>query len=199
MATFPFPDLRPAEVQWQLITNSQSFVSPFTGIEQTAESPGSKWLASLRFENLKRSEIAELEAFIMRLRGKANRALLWNHARENPRGSGSGTPLVRGAGQTGGSIISDGWQVNQSGVLLVGDYVSIGGELKIITADVNSDAGGLATLQIESPQRYAPVDNSLIVINNAPAKMMLVDDKQGRITSRRALNNLSLSFIEDIR
>ena len=87
MTTYSFPTtVRPADVQWQMVDNTQIFTSPLSGVEQTAELPGSNWMATLRFESLRRHEIAELEAFIIKLRGRANRTTLWHHARETPRG-----------------------------------------------------------------------------------------------------------------
>ena len=200
MAIFTFPDdVRPAEIDWLLMGNSQLFSSPLNRQPQTAELPGISWMVSMQFEKLKRSEIASLEAFIAQLRGQANRALLWHHARENPRGSSPGAPLVNGAGQTGSSINTDGWTASQSGILLKGDLFEFGGELKRMVVDADSDVSGESTLVFEPPIRVSPVDNAIITTVKPTAKFMLADNRQGVVGSRRALNGTSLSFVEDLR
>jgi hypothetical protein len=78
------------------------------------------------------------------------------------------TPLIKGAGQTGASIATDGWDASQANTLLQGDIVTFAlcnavnpltgddtGRLRqfVITADVDSDSVGAneATLPIDPP------------------------------------------------
>ena len=42
----------PATMNWQLISNSKSFASVFTGSVQTVRFPGSRWRCTLTFNNL---------------------------------------------------------------------------------------------------------------------------------------------------
>lgn len=199
MATFTFPStVRPSKVDWQLLSNAQAFKSPLSGVIQTLELPGAAWVATLTFENLKRSEIAELEVLIMRSRGMSNRVWLYDHFREIPRGTGLGSPRVAGAGQTGTSLNTQGWTANQVGALLTADRFSVNGELKAVITSVDVNASGLATLQFEPPLRYSPADNATITIHAAPAKMMLIDNSQGKLSTSRSLTATALTYIEDI-
>lgn len=200
MATFNWPaSVYPSSpVDWHLGFNSQGFQGPLGGPEQIAELMGARWSVSLKFEHLKRHEIATLEALIFKLRGRANQVLLWDHFRANPRGTGLGSPLVMGAGQNGSSIISDGWTSNQLGALLEADRIAINGEFKAVTSDVDTDGAGQATIQFEPPLRYSPPDNSVITIQSATAKMMLINDNQGKLSTRRSLTSTPLVFVEDI-
>lgn len=99
-------------------------------------------------------------------------------------GGAGGTPLVNGAGQTGSSIISDGW-ASGSSVLKKGDIITIGGvrwvnpQSKestgrlaqfVLTVDI-SDTTGAITLPIDPPivttgplqnVDAAPADNAVI-------------------------------------
>ena len=74
-----------------------------------------------------------------------------------------GTPAVNGAGQTGNSLITNGWSVSITGLLNVGDVISIAGVFAVnpqsrlstgslqqfvIQAGANSDGGGNSTLTI---------------------------------------------------
>jgi len=83
-------------------------------------------------------------------------------------GINSGTPLVNAASQTGSSIVTDGWTATQTGILKEGDLITFAsvyavnpippnlvigtgtGNLQVfrVTADVNSDGGGNATIPI---------------------------------------------------
>jgi hypothetical protein len=92
--------------------------------------------------------------------------------------------LVNGAGQTGRTLITDGWTASQTGILKRGDYLHFdsgyGRELKIVTADANSNASGQATLSIMPPIRTAPVDNAAITLQSPNCIMRLKDDAQGK-------------------
>jgi len=102
-----------------------------------------------------------------------------------------GTPLVNGAGQTGASLITDGWTAAAANRLKQGDVFTIAGVFSVnpqsrqtnnvlqqfvVTADTNSDAGGNATIAI-SPAitptgQYqnvtnSPADNASITVMGA--------------------------------
>lgn len=104
-------------------------------------------------------------------------------------GASGVTPRVNGVGQSGTSIITDGWNVSVAGLLKQGDKLQFAGcamvhpvlgtvyaaDLQAFTvaADVDSDAGGNATITlteaIEFGTPYAnvsalPADNALISV-----------------------------------
>lgn len=106
-----------------------------------------------------------------------------------------GTPLVNGAGQTGSSLITDGWTASAANRLKKGDVFTIGtgatgvygvnpqsrqstGDLAqfVVTADVASDGSGNATIPISpaiiTSGAYqtvtgAPADNAAITVVGA--------------------------------
>ncbi len=78
-------------------------------------------------------------------------------------GALGGSPVVNNAGQTGSSLVTNGWTPSITGILNVGDVISIAGVNNVnpknrvstgslanfvITAAANSDSGGNSTLQI---------------------------------------------------
>lgn len=69
-----------------------------------------------------------------------------------------------GATQTGGTLYTKGWPVSTSGLLLTGDWLEIGGELKQMTAPINSDAAGLAYMQFRPSLAGSPADNDPVVV-----------------------------------
>lgn len=121
-------------------------------------------------------------------------------------GAYGGTPLTAGANQTGDTIQTDGWNAGVTGLLKAGDVIQFAGvheinpqsyastgRLKhfVVQEDVNSDAGGLATIKISpaindgtgtttnqegdiiSTKAYqnvdaAPADNAAITVLGSP-------------------------------
>ena len=93
-------------------------------------------------------------------------------------GNYGGTPRVNGANQSGGSLITNGWTASITNLLTAGDVFTVAavnainpqnrisiGELAnfVVTANVNSDSGGNATIPI-APAIVGPSANPL---NNA--------------------------------
>jgi len=86
-------------------------------------------------------------------------------------------PVVKGAGQTGASLLTWGWPATGAAPLSPGDYLAVGGELKIVTGQAVTDAVfGQARIAFEPPLRAMPADNAAITIINPTCTMMLVDD-----------------------
>lgn len=78
-------------------------------------------------------------------------------------GAYAGTGVVNGAGQTGGSLVTNGWTASVTGLLNPGDVFTLPGVFAVnpksrvstgalqnfvVTATVNSDSGGNATIPI---------------------------------------------------
>ncbi len=179
---FPHTEISaPASVSWRLVPRTQVFSSPLSGSEQTTELPGARWEATLTWSTLTRAEIRRLRAFVVQLRGRAGRFYLFDFSHPEPSGVATGTPRVMGGGQTGASLVTDGWTPSTAGILRAGDYFALPtGELKMLTADAASDGAGVATLQFEPPIRTAPADNGVLTLTRPSAVMRLVDDAQDR-------------------
>lgn len=200
MTVLTFPTLsiipRPSSLEWGLQSNTLSFTSPLNGTVQTLELPGARWKASFILENLPASDSALMEAFLIQLRGQAGRFYLWNFARETPRGSAGGTPLVNGAGQSGTSLIIDGCAASQTNWMLAGDYFGVNGELKMLTAPVNTNGSGQATLVFEPPLRSSPADNAAITLTKPICKMMLASNTVRWNVRAPILSNVQIDCME---
>jgi hypothetical protein len=77
-----------------------------------------------------------------------------------------GTPLIGTAGAAIGatSIPVKGLQASQTPCIKKGSVFVVGGNNYSVTADANSDAGGLATLSITPPLKTAVVNNDPITV-----------------------------------
>lgn len=191
------PAIPAATIDWQFLSKSEAYPSPFTGDEQVASYPAAaRWMAVLTWSLLSRTEAALLEAFLVACNGKAGRFLLSNQARRLPRGSAPGTPVVDGNGNYGGLLATRGWTANRSGVLLPGDYVSVQNELKMVLAEASSNADGKATLTISPNLRKVPVDGMAVVTAAAPGIFRLLDDNQAKFAYRKQTGDYQVTTLE---
>jgi hypothetical protein len=184
----------PREVEWRLKSNTVAFQSPLSGAMQTVEFPGARWEVGFVLENLQEPDTALLRAFLARLRGRAGRFTLHNFARYTPRGSIAGTPLVKGAAQTGTSLLIDGCTVGTT--LLAGDFIGVNGELKMVVADATADGSGEMTLTLEPPLRSSPADNAVITTAQPTATFMLTEDAFSVLTRPGLFSTVAINAVE---
>ena len=198
MSTLTFPAVTPNAAEFALEANTQTLRSELNGAVQTVALPGDRWVANLTFNNLTGTKARLMRAFVGSLRGQAGRFYLVPPSNVRA-GIGTGTPLVNGANQTGSSIITDGWTASQTGIVCAGDYINVGTELKMVTADANSNGSGQATIYFTPPIRVSPADNSAIVTVNPTVIMALKDGKQARWQSQPTpIYNLTLACEEPL-
>lgn len=186
----------PREVEFRLLANSQTFRSPLTQSAQTLELPGARWSVSFTLSALTEADAAILQAFLVSLDGQAGRFTLHNFARPQPRGVATGTPLVKGSGQTGKTLITDGWTAGVTGILKAGDFIGVNGELKMVIADANSDGTGTATLAIRPALRASPADNAPITIDRPTATFMLTEDSVQWLTRPGLRSDFPIAAVE---
>ena len=200
MTTLSWPTALSRDVsEWQLVLRNMTLTqaSPMNQSTQTIELPGARWACSFSYGMLEEADSALLEATLVQLAGRAGRVYLWNFARPTPRGSAAGTPLVKGAGQTGNSLIIDGCATTITGWLKAGDYFGVNGELKMMTANANTNGSGETTLTFGPMLRSSPADNAAITVTRPTATFALQDDAQAwSVTGRRLSFHQSLAFIE---
>ncbi len=196
-ASFP-STVVPAESEFFLQANTIVVESPFTRQMDIAELTGSRWVATLSFRHLTRAQAADLESFLNALHGRVGTFKLHNHARENPRGTGGGTPTVNGAGQTGRSLVTEGWNGNET-VLKVGDFFSFDDELhQVVSADVSTGAGGIATIKLIPPIRTSPAHGVTVIVTRAEGVFRLNSDEEARPRHTTVLTDLTFTAVEVI-
>lgn len=72
--------------------------------------------------------------------------------------------LSSGTTQSGSGLHTKGWPISTNGLLLAGDWFEWQGELKQLSAPVNSDAVGLAYMQFRPGLAGSPADNDPIIV-----------------------------------
>jgi hypothetical protein len=167
------PIARVTSVTRTLRASVAASASPFTGVEQVHDWGGEWWEYEIEFAVQKLTDDAKaLSAFLAGLGGRRSTFIFRDPHIRNP--AGLGAPLVNGGGQTGNSLVSDGWAKGMA----AGDFIQLGtndtARLYQLTAGF-TPAGGAATLQITPRLRTASVDNEAITVVSPGARLRLID------------------------
>lgn len=193
--TAELPINRVTDVRRSLGVAASVQTSPFTGTQQVQDWGGTWWEYEIDFAVTEFSDGQHLAVFFAALRGSVGTFTFRDAFIRNPLGLGS--PLVNGGGQTGTSLVTDGWT---GPGLRAGDFFSLGSgtslRLHQMTATVGPSAGA-ATLQFVPALRYSPADNApLNVVNPGvllrpsgpiPAQIGLADRYRFTVTAREAI------------
>lgn len=112
-------------------------------------------------------------------------------------GAGGGTPLVKGAGQIGSSLATDGWP-NSTAILKSGDFITVTGlALALeVQSDVSSDGSGNATLILDPPIMSALADNAAIVTTGIVLQALIASMDIGTIGADGYCRGLKVTFQE---
>jgi hypothetical protein len=176
--------------------------SPFTLQPQSYAWRGQTLSTTVRLPRMKRAEAEAWVAALLSLNGREGSFLLGDSANTLPRGIGTGTPLVKGASQTGTDLVTDGWTTTQTGILKAGDWIQLGSgstaRLHKNLTDVNSNGSGEATLILWPALRSSPADNATITVSSPKGRFMLAQDYEWDIDEAK-LYGISFEAVEDLR
>jgi hypothetical protein len=176
--------------------------SPFTFSQQVHTYPGQMWLASVTIPPLRKEFVEPWVAMLLGLRGQTGTFLLGDPNNVAPRGVATGTPLVKGAGQTGGTLEIDGATVSTTGWLKAGDYIQLGAAasatLHKVLLDADSDASGNVTLEIWPYIRTAPADNAPVTVNDCKGVFRLATNQQSWSINDSSAYGLQFDCMEAI-
>ena len=188
-----------------LRANTAVFPSPLSNTIQTFELPGAQWQVTYELVRLTVAAAGEWKAFLTNLMGSAGRFNAFDPSQLSPEGaydSGSDTPLVNGASQTGKTLATKGWRNTGTDLLLPGDAFEVTIDstkrLYMVTANGSSDGGGLMTIAITPPLAGSPADSAALTFATPKVEMMLVDDGQAlwSIPVNKLISGFSFSGIE---
>lgn len=194
MTTYAFPSITPNTSKWEIVSNTDAFISP-NNTRQTRDRGGEYWRVSMNFNNLTGDDKAEMQAFLVKLNGMQHRFTLYDHSKVQ-RGNFGGTPLVNGAGQTGTSINIDG-VTNTTDWIRAGDHFAVDGDLKMAIADADSAAGAV-TILFGPRIVTAPSDGAAITTTN-PTGVFMLDAKVSSWSNRAGdFGDFSIVCIEDV-
>lgn len=106
--------------------------------------------------------------------------------------------LVNGASQTGAALNIDGLPVSTNALAKAGDWVEIGGELKRLVADLDSNSSGQGYLIFEPQLRTSPADNAPVIFRSPMGRFLLSDDSVSWGVRPGIIGDVELNLVEDI-
>jgi hypothetical protein len=176
--------------------------SPFTFAGQAFAYSGQMWTADVTLKPMKRADAEQWNAWLLSLRGQLGTFLMGDPMGATARGDATGTPLVNGASQTGGSLVIDGATSGVAGWLLAGDYIQLGSgsssRLHKVLADASSDGSGNVTLDIWPHIRVAPADNATVTVSNAKGLFRLSSNEQAFSINESAIYGMTFGAMEAV-
>lgn len=162
--------------------------SSFDGSVQLQTFPGEYWLANVQFPELTRANGEILSAFLSKLRGPAGSFLLPDRSNAVPRGTAatvSSSPTLDGSGQIGASVTVKGAPVSETGWLVAGDVIQIGPSDRAhfykILDDVDTDGGGLATINVWPTIRQPNINGDAVVTSDPKGLFFLTEIERPRL------------------
>ena len=171
--------------------------NPFNFREKILTHGGDRWLLQFQYESLTREKSAEVEAFLMSLRGEEGTFVFGDLSAVTPLGIGTGTPLVKGASQTGYSLLIDGLTPSTTNILKAGDWLQIDNSLYKNLTNVNSNGSGEATLDI-APRLKSHADNATVIFNNPKGIFRLAEGQVFWEKSLDGFNDFTILAVEAI-
>ena len=175
--------------------------SPFTNQEQIFEHEGAQWKATFTLPPMKKESAAVWLAFLMSLRGRRGTFKIGDQDRKTIQGVATGTILVNGASQTGNAINLDGFANSTNNVFKAGDYIQINSYLYMISANVNSNSSGEATVYVEPSLRSGIEvinDNTTVIYTNTTTVMRLDSNELNWDTNNVSVYGISFACSEDL-
>jgi hypothetical protein len=183
-------------VRWTMLDAVGVGESPYTFSQETYEHAGRRWAVEVQLAPMKRADAEEWVAALASLRGRRGTFYFSDPLGATGRGAFGGTPLVNGAGQTGGTIAIDGCSLSVTNWIRKGDWVQIGTELHKSLTDANSNGAGEVTLELWPGPRVAPADNDPVTVASAKGIFRLARNERGYDTQLAQMFGLEFSAVE---
>lgn len=179
--------------------------SPYSGARKTYEFPSQYFEAAVKLPPMTRAEAEAWNCFRLKLNGKKGTFLLGDPNGATARGSARttpGTPLVKGANQTGDTLIIDGLPLSATGYFLEGDYIQLGSgstsRLYKVLEDTNTNGSGEATLLLWPNIITAPNDNDTVVVSNAVGVFSMAENYMPWDIDEAAMYGISFNAIGEV-
>ena len=141
---------------------------------------GQRWLFTVQYPNIKRSDFAAVQAFIVKQRGSKEDFTITFPSYLNAQGNETGSVLVNGVHAVGDTTIAmDAFAADGAGRFKAGDFIKFNGHSKVymVVEDVTSSSNA-ATVTIEPPLTTALSNNEAVIYDSVPFTVFLTNDVQ---------------------
>lgn len=173
--------------------------SPWSGKGQVLRRFG-RWRMVLEWERLTRTQFDGIMPLFERY-GSERSFTIYNPKRPLPTGNATvaqmAALLVKGASQTGQSLLVDG-APNSTLLFKAGDFIGLQntGQAFKVYADCTSDGSGNATIQLCQYIDASPADNEPVVVSYVPFRMLLDEDPHDQSTGPGEQSSTSVRLSE---
>lgn len=161
-----------------------------------------RWSMDLSWVGYERDNMAEIFAFMMQQEGQYQNFQIIIPGHESPRGqfdSGSDSPIVLGAGQTGNSVSITGCRSDITNLLVKGDFLQFTNHAKVymVTEDFSTDGLGEGSIEIYPALQESPVDSEAIIVENVTMTVAATRDIIETPIRPPLVYNFNLQVVED--
>mgnify|MGYP003138779637 CR=1 FL=1 len=159
---------------------------------------GQRWLFTLSYPQLKRSDFAPVLAFIIKQRNSKEDFTVTFPSYLNAQGNETGTVRVNGSHSAGDTTIAmDGFAGDGAGRFKAGDFIKFAhSKVYMVVEDVTSSSNA-ATVTIEPPLTTALSDDEAVTYDDVPFTVFLKNDIQ-EFNSQNITSNGELLFNYEI-
>tara|TARA_R100000664_G_scaffold15282_1_gene23801 strand:- start:827 stop:1435 length:609 start_codon:yes stop_codon:yes gene_type:complete len=140
---------------------------------------GQRWSFTLKYPNIKRSEFAPIQAFIIKQRSSKEDFTVTFPSYLNAQGNETGSVLVNGVHAVGDTTIAmDAFASDGAGRFKAGDLIKFAhSKVYMVVSDVTSSSNA-ATVTIEPPLTTALSNNEAVTYDDVPFTVFLKNDIQ---------------------
>lgn len=190
-----FPAIGIRTFRFELNPNKAVTQSAFTGQRNSVSLSGGvsdRWQGSLTTPPLRPAQVKTMFNFLVKV-GMYGRFNL-QHPDYDGAESGEIVGLVQGAGQSGRTLLADGFTPSTL-ILREGEYFQVRDEFKRATANITSNVSGEATLRFEPPLRVSPTDNDPVDLET-PEMLLELLSVPSEDTDHLGMQAFTLNFQE---
>lgn len=136
--------------------------SPFNLKRFYYRQPGDRWRVTVNLSTMTIDNAGQWEGFLLMLESGLRPFYLGDVFNIIPKGAAKGSPVVKGAGQSGRVLNTSGWEASIANQLKAGDKLQIGNSLYMVVRNFDSNSSGEATLNIWPSLRESYADLTAI-------------------------------------
>lgn len=200
MATIPLPaKFSLASVEsFRLSREGNVARSRYTGKRQVIVYPYALWNLKVSLIDYPELEAKYIRGFLAALEGQKNNFQFPVPGYKAPSSGYAGVLTASALTNAQSSSMQVNGTANSNGILLTGEFVTVNGELKILTQDLNIAAGGTGTMFFQPALRANVAAGTAIIYNNPYALMCSNDDDIADWGIKPPVTHaFKLEFIED--
>jgi len=171
--------------------------SPWTFAAQVQALQGQRFVAEVTLCSMARPDAEKWIAWVAKLNGRQGTFYLGDPTARNPRGSNPGQVHLLTGNKGDQSIVIEGYMANAQGVLLAGDYITIGNYLYKVLDDVNMNASSQASIDVWPAMRYSyPTGFSIQVVDTFSTFRLVTNTNILHATAEDLISEVSFTCTE---